>query len=278
MIKKKQFSHLLLCAFLLTASSGYADIESVKTRLLETIHFSDETELPSDQIARPRLRLIWESLLYKGTFEMTGKDVDVRPYFVTLQSILEQVLAEQLQNDIVSFKGIIHTPFPATPLCTKGAISKNLVKPTEKHDTASLYTVKQRTTTLRNLLFKGGDMYIVYPKNGFGKRTSEQQHIYKQELNAHPKHLFDFPLQSENLPQDLIGATYFFKDKEGTSYAFSIKMTQANDPQESGHYILWFGSLENKAVKERVQTVLSYIEKNTGNAQDFNSVFKEFYQ
>src|SRR5690606_21668156 len=159
--------------------------------------------------------------------EVSGTDKDVRPCFVALQAIVEHVLASALQKEVVSLKGVIHTPMPATPLCTIGKISKELVNPSIENDPARIFTVKARTTIIRDYLFKGGDLYIVYPKNGFKKRTEEQQKVYQQELASYPTHLFDVPLNCEDIPTDLIGATYLFQDRSGKTFIFAIKMTQA---------------------------------------------------
>ena len=54
-----------------------------------------------------------------------------------------------------------------------------------------------------------------------------------------------------------------FTDKEGQSFAFGIKMTQAKDPKEVANFGLWFGSMQNEAVKKRVGAVLDFIEQNS---------------
>ena len=59
----------------------------------------------------------------------------------------------------------------------------------------------------------------------------------------------------EAIPDDLVGATYLFEDASGKAYAFSIKMTQAKDPQETGSFGLWFGPLDAPAISERVKAV-----------------------
>lgn len=59
--------------------------------------------------------------------EIEGTDQDVRPYFVALQGVIEHVLSCELQNEIRSLLGIIHTPMPATPLCSQGEVSRDLL-------------------------------------------------------------------------------------------------------------------------------------------------------
>lgn len=154
---------------------------------------------------------------------------------------------------------------PATPLCSKGEISKELVDLSIESDPARLFTVKSRMTIVRDYLFKGGDLYVVYPKSGYDKRTEEQQKIYKQELATYPNHLFDVPLNCESIPTELIGATYLFQDKSGNKFIFAIKMNQAKDPQDIGNFGLWFGSINQPDIQGRLHVVSDYMEKNDVN-------------
>jgi hypothetical protein len=213
-------------------------------------------------VLRTKISDTWSILVKEGCLVVSGTDKDVRPNFVALQGIIEHVIALALNNEITSLNAVIHTPMPATPLCTTGVVSDGLVNPSIADDPARLYTVLARTTIVRNLLAKGGILHVVYPEGGLKKRTEEQQKIYQQELTNYPKHLFDAPLHCEEIPTDLIGATYLIQDKAGKMFVFSIKMTQAKDPKETGHFGLWFGSIDNPVVKERVTTVSSFLEAN----------------
>ena len=51
-------------------------------------------------------------------------------------------------------------------------------------------------------------------------------------------------------------------DRAGKMFAFSIQMSQANktDQVEFG---LWFGPMDHPAVKERVESVLGFIQAHT---------------
>ncbi len=245
------------------------------SKITETIlHSQDIPGWGYEEFSILRTQLIdtWNILIQQGSLEMTGTDKDVRPCFVALQAIVEHVLASELQKEITVLKGTIHTPMPATPLCTTGNISKELVDPSIEIDPARLFTVKTRTTIVRDYLFKGGNLYVVYPKTGLKKRTEEQQTIYQQELKNYPTHLFDVPLNCEAIPDDIIGATYFFQDRSGKTCVFAIKMTQAKDPKEVGSFGLWFGPIDHYAVHKRVRSVLSYMEENGFNALSMHTI------
>lgn len=237
---------------------------SLHSKVLETIHHSQEIPgLQAEEFStlRDDVARIWSILVQEKVIEITGRDKDLRPYFVSLQGIIEHVLATELQKEIKTLKGVIHTPMPATPLCMRGEISKELVDPSIEMDPARLFTVKARGSIVRDYLFKGGDLYIVYPKEGLDRRTKEQQTIYKQELLNFPCHLVDMPLDCETIPIDLIGATYLFQDQQGRTFVFAIKMTQAKDPEAMGSFGLWFGPIETPAIHHRVQAVSTYLEQ-----------------
>ncbi len=174
-------------------------------------------------------------------------------------------VASELKKEVKALKGIIHTPMPATPLCTTGEISRELVDPSIEIDPTRLFTVKARTTIIRDYLFKGGDLYIIYPKDGLKKRTEEQQKIYQQELANYPNNLYDVPLNCEHIPTDLIGATYLFQDQSGKTFVFAIKMTQAKDPKETGNFGLWFGPIDHLSIQERIKAISSYMTQNGSN-------------
>lgn len=201
----------------------------------------------------------WGTLLEKGCLEVEGTDKDVRPSFVALQGMIEQLLASEIGGQIKSTSGVIHTPMPATPLCTRGSISLELVDPAIENDPLRLFTVKARTTIVRDYLFKGGKLYIAYPHSGLEKRTDEQIAIYQQELKNYPEKLFDLPLQCDEIPADLIGATYLFKDQTDKTYVFAIRMTQAKDPQSKGQFGLWFGPIDHPAIQARIQAVSKFL-------------------
>ena len=200
-------------------------------------------------------------MVEKGVVEVTATDREIRPYFVALQGIIEHVLAYELNKSVKALTGVIHTPMPATPLCMEGNVSKELVDPSIEGDPLRLFTVKARTTIIRDYLFQGGDLYIVYPQDGIDKRTEIQQQIYKKELANYPLHLFDRPLNCTSIENHLVGAFYLFKDNRGKLFGFSIKMTQANDPQEAESFGLWFGELNASPVRNRISAIIEGVLK-----------------
>ena len=220
-----------------------------------TLFASFEADV-TDAAPSEEIRSLWCELTEKGYIERSGDDADIRPLFVTLQGIVEQQLAENLGGSVRRAASIIHTPMPTTPLCTKGKISPDLIDPSIEKDPKRLETVKLRTTTLRDFLYKGGELTVAYPKGGLEKRSKEQQEIYREELECYSS-LRDLPLNCESMPGDLVGATYFFNEC-GTAYFFSIKITQANAPGGE-NFGLWFGTYDNPLVVERFKRVCIFI-------------------
>ncbi len=242
-------------------------IQHIQTKVTEIIEHSENVPgLKSEEFKSIKLGIVnyWNELVEKGILKVTTTDRDARPYFVALQAVVEHVLAYELNNNNITFlTGAIHTPMPATPLCTEGEISKELVDPSIENNPLQLFTVKARTTIVRDYLYKGGNLYIVYPKEGRTKRTENQQQVYTKELENHPVHLFDYPLDCLSIDNDLIGAFYLFKNREGKIFAFAIQMTQANNPQDLGNFGLWFSEFNQSPVSERVSNVLKMIQQHS---------------
>lgn len=219
------------------------------------------------KVLKPGLIQRWNELVEKKAIVLSGTDKDIRPYFVGLQAIIEHVLSNELNQSIKTLTGVIHTPMPATPLCTDGKVSPELVSADIKADPLRLWTVNARTTILRDYLFKGAELFVVYPKNGLHLRKPAEQKIYREELekvktSGRVIKLHDRPMKSNTMDKSLIGATYFFTDVKDQVHAFAIKMTQANAQDPNGDFGIWFGKASDPAIKPRLQAVKDYCDLN----------------
>lgn len=262
----KFLARIAICLSLFTGALMSTEllVENIHSKVLKTIENSDNVPgLKAEEFTtlKPGIAAYWNELMEKGVVEVTATDKEVRPYFVALQGIIEHVLACELNKNVQSLTGVIHTPMPATPLCTEGSFSRELVDPTIEEDPLRLFTVKARTTSVRDYLFQGGDLYIVYPQDGINKRTEVQQQIYTKELKNYPLHLFDRPLNCTSIENDLTGAFYLFKDNTGKVFGFAIKMTQANNPQKLGNFGLWFGEFNASPIRDRISIILNGVLK-----------------
>ncbi len=227
--------------------------------VLTTINCSEVEGLKSEQFEamRPDLIRYWTEVVDAGLIIDEGSDEKFRACFVTLQGVIEHVLAHELGKSLTSLIAVIHTPQPATPVCTKGEVSPELVDRSVVEDPLRASTIKSRAATIRFFLERGGNLYVVYPKGGKELRTAEQQKIYEEELQRYPTRLFDCELDRGPFSvaeSDLIGAFYLFEHGD-RQYAFAIQVTQANDIRKQGRYALWFGPLTHPEIRERIETI-----------------------
>lgn len=200
-------------------------------------------------------------LIAKKGFEIRSDlDAKNRPLFVSTQGDIEKALGSLLrEKEIVHLIGMVHTPTPATPLCTEGDLSTDLVDPSLLQDPKRLYTVLKRPQIIRDYLRQGGVLFTLFPEGGRDKRTSEQLAIYDAELAKYPYQLIEHVLGTAKLENNMVGATYLFKLKSGGWGAFAIQASQANAPNDEQKWGMWFGPLNHPEVSRRVESVMQYI-------------------
>ncbi|MCH9631827.1 MAG: hypothetical protein S4CHLAM6_01450 [Chlamydiae bacterium] len=208
---------------------------------------------------------LFNELNYTGLVSKQSSDQSICPYFVSLQGIIEQNLAIELQNGKVkNLIGIIHTPTPATPLCTNGDISEKLVDSSLLADNSRLFTVKARADIVRDFLDLGGKLYVVYPRGGLEKRTIEQQNIYHKILKNYSNNLFDSKLESSSIDHDLVGASYLFEDELGDQYLFSLRACQANAPTTDQAWSMWYGKVSESHIAQRLECLKEFLSSSGG--------------
>lgn len=247
-------------------SSDPKPIDAVAQQVLRTIEHADEIpgfQAQEFQAIKPKLLDCWTALANDGYYEVTGPDGEARPIFVSLQGIIEHVLSSQLNKSVYNLQAIIHTPMPATPLCTNGEISPELMSKEAEHDPLRVFTVKTRSTIVRDFLHQGGKLTVAYPAEGMNKRTAEQQIIYSEVLQAYPREqLVDLRLNCQSMDRDMIGALYLFEDAQGNQKVFAISIPQVNDTQEMGTYGLWYGDVCIPQIAARKNRVETFIQAN----------------
>lgn len=213
-----------------------------------------------DSTYYPSVSKLLEELTAHSVVLREGKDEDLRPLFVNVQADFERALVQGLKKkQIKECTCIIHTPTPATPLCTDGEISTGLVDPAISNDPKRLLTVKKRPDIIREYLHEGGRLLAVYPRNGRALRSAEQLAVFDDLLKKYPE-LKAIELDLDQIPDDLIGATYLIRVSDSEEYVLSIRSYQANSPND-GTWAIWFGSLQDTVVAERLEKVLSFLGK-----------------
>jgi len=235
-------------------------LQGIEASVTKTI---TESEKLSD--LKPALLNFFSLLSAQGHIQRAGTDQEVRPCFVNVQGLIEQSLAYALQRgEITDLTGIIHTPTPATPLCTDGQITDRLVHPSMQNDESRIFTVRARANILRDYLDMGGKLFVVYPEGGLQKRSEEQQNTYLTALQEYSQNLHNHELQIDHMDNDMVGATYLFKDQSGEEYMFSIRATQANAPVEDNAWEMWFGKSNQPEIAQRIERVRSYLNELNG--------------
>lgn len=260
--------HLLSYTIAFCLSCLSLNATTFEEKVIDLINHSEEVSgLKAEEflVIKPAVTSLWNELSVQHVINLQGADSKLRPFFVTLQGLIERVLANELNVSIFDLKAVIHTPMPATPLCTKGAISADLVDASIMKDPLRLFTVKARTIIIRDYLHLGGTLLMAYPKEGLSQRTKDEREIYQNELLTYPTHLVDLPLECDNIPEDLVGAFYLFKNPEDQFFVFAIKIPQANKPLEDGSFGLWFGPLCHPAIHDRISQTLTFLKAHSSH-------------
>lgn len=272
----KKLTLVLCCTCLLSGGAlslslvnykrNFDEERDFRAKLLHTTRQCIDYNLQDEK--KEELFDLLEQIEKSGCVTEQGSD-DLRVKYVFSQGCIEHVLAcSQALGDVTDLIGMIHTPTPATPLCTRtDPLDQTLLDESIRYDLNKLLTVRSRAQIVREYLNKGGTLYAVYPEGGLEKRSLEQQAVYKEELEHHPDRLFDWVLQTNELHPDMIGATYFFKSRSDGIYVFSIKARQANDIQKNAEWGLWLDKVESPEIKKRINSLFSYFNTCNGPAQ-----------
>ncbi len=178
---------------------------------------------------------------------------DLRAPIVGLQQIFEHAIKNLIVSDRLKFQGVIHTPLPATPLCTQvdQADLSNVMAPSLLSDPDKTLTVKNRALTVRELLtLPDTRLYVVYSKGGLEERDIDSQQVFKSEINKNPNTLIGIELSGKINP-DRVGATYILITPNGGTCAFCIDAQQANQ-EIVEKWGIYCGSLDDETIKKRV--------------------------
>jgi len=254
---------IILSSLLLITTLGFTSLpESTPTfndsrSLMEVVKSFTQA---GDSSFRSSISELLDELTITSAIIREGTDADQRPLFVNAQADFERAIVCWLKSkQIVSSTCIIHTPAPATPLCTNGEISMGLIDPVILNDQERLLTVKKRPDVIRDYLQAGGRLFTAYPKGGRGLRSAEQLAILDDLIQSYPHYLQAIELNCETIPQDLIGATYFITFSDSSTYILSLRSYQANSPTDD-KWAIWFGSIHDAVVAKRLEAVTSFLK------------------
>ncbi|MFA6915943.1 MAG: hypothetical protein WC222_06065 [Parachlamydiales bacterium] len=235
--------------------------EYLKNRIL---HLAEETAKFNGNDFKLRegiLRSIEQIKTDNSFIEVGG---DHREIIVSLQAILENVMKVLAILEKFTLLMSIHTPMPATPLCTK-CDDPNLTKLLAKDllsNMNNVLTVQTRTITIRQILtIPNSKVLIIYSQGGLGKRTPEQQQTFISELQDPPTTLFPHELNTEMNP-DFCGATYFVVTSQGVA-CIGIDAPQANQVVAK-KWGVYCGPLEDPQINTRFESIANEISMKGG--------------
>lgn len=200
------------------------------------------------------------TLFAQGVIQEQGEDANLRPRYVGAQGMVEQIMAQELAaGRLKSVIAVIHTPLPATPLCTEGEITPDLVDPAILRDERRLLTVRERPAIIRAFLQSGGVLMAAYPAEARTKRSVSQLAVFDALLAKHPNTLLDIPLNCEDVSAEMIGATYLMQSAQGEWWVYSVRFTQAISPSEPTIAAMWFGQAKTGPAADRLLQVSDYL-------------------
>ncbi|WP_157674002.1 hypothetical protein [Endozoicomonas ascidiicola] len=253
-------------------SSIYPTLKSHVQHIAQA-YKSEAGTAPQNSQIREEIHTKINALFGNKTVEFIDNDTATRPVAVGIQTIFEQALHKLLEDRDIQATVIIHTKYPATPLCTEEAAtpSDSLMGDNMRDDPNRKSTITERATTLRNLA-KAGDnvrLLIAYPEDGLSERSDDKQRVYKEELNnPQNKSLRDIPLNLllKDMPEELIGASYIIEKNQSPdreSLAFLIRGAQAVDSDKINQWTLDFGDFTSTTVSKKYKDIKAFLEKNT---------------
>ncbi|BAE81204.1 hypothetical protein [Chlamydia felis Fe/C-56] len=261
-MKKTKIVITLSCALLIGAICIFSTLKPAVTCMNDSRSLVEEVKaftLAGDSSFQNPVSELLDELNATSFISREGTDADQRPIFVNAQADFERAIVYWLKcNRVISCVCLIHTPSPATPLCTNGEISRGLVDSEVQNDIERLLTVKKRPDIIREYLQNGGTLFTIYPKKGRELRSIEQLEVLDHLIQRYSLHLHAIELNSDTIPQDLIGATYLITFADLSTYVLSLRSYQANSPIND-KWAIWFGSIEDSIVAERLRTVVSFL-------------------
>ena len=211
-------------------------------------------QLINEDGASESIRKIKEHLKVNEFYTDTGEDKILRAPFVGLQNNFEEYLVSLLvDKKVAKIQAFIHTPKPATPLCTlHGDITEVF-----RQDQNSLRenTVQSRVLTINNFINNGGKLFVVYTQEGLQKLDDKDKSNFTQNLNLLSNIV---NVKVKDIDSNNTGAFYIIEVDDESSILFSLKAYQKDDQKEGEReWSIWLGSMNSSKISDRV----NYIQK-----------------
>ncbi len=246
---KKLFSFLIGAMIMATSLSA----EDIIDHLIKQVDLMAAERVPT---ASEGVHDLLTELQANSQVVRTGTDKQNRMVFVSAQAFIEEVLTELYETgDITDLVGVTHTPTPPTPLCTD--VDGKLT--VEIDDNLEEVTVNEHAHIVKTYLEKGGRLYAAYVNP-----LPEGQDTFKQTCKDYSR-LTDIPFNYKgDLPANMVGATYFFRDRSDKAHCFYIRAPQANAATDDYVWILGMGALTHPKIKENSETITGFLAEHAG--------------
>jgi hypothetical protein len=179
--------------------------------------------------------------LSSGYAEVIDINLACREICVFAQAALEKGLVRMLNSrELKDVNVLFLTPLPCTPLRNPEALnSSELVSP-------AVYTVDERTRTVRQLRESGAKIFVAYSESDFNELSKSEEEKKQKEAATYneektKERMIDCPLNDKISP-DLVGALYQFKDVNDKVYYLATQgiQIQASTTGEE-HWKKWLG-------------------------------------
>lgn len=206
--------------------------------------------------------------LERGNRDLKGK-------FLTLHRLMGLALNHALnRNEIIHPLAISHAPSPPSTLCVQPTTDHSFRCSDDEPQGLCLY--KTQAQIIQEYLLQGGNLYVVYPKEGLEKRPLEQQQAYQASRDQYDS-LVDWELSTSDFDPEMIGSTYLFQNNSGCSYCLSIKVRQPRENRDDAEWGIWFGNLtSNATVAERLDIVCHYLNDGGCAPLDVRNVAADY--
>jgi hypothetical protein len=232
-MKKLIYSFVLIATFFSNISLAI-DFETFKSNVTNDI---------DQQKDLPNLRSIWDSMLNNGFVDIGGNTQANKDHIVKIQAIIEYNLSKLPAEDSEAY---IITPYPPTPLRLIGMANPFCA------DGKTLCPSFFRTSTLRQYISAGHPIELLYSNTGdnvpgikfFNSFVANHPNITARLVNS--------------VPDNLIGATYYFKLDDG-KFIFSLKGNQSNTDTHND-WNIWFGNQDSERNLERTKEIFEYVK------------------
>jgi len=209
------------------------------------------------EVVKGEMRSVLEQIQVKGYHTIEFDANDHRAPIVGLQEIFETVFLF-LENPMMM---VVHTQSVPTPLTLEpGSDDVDSVFPLQGATIDAKQTVLKRLVSVRKLLEQTNKtLFSIYSAGGREVRTSVQLTCFDNFCQSEKgrNKVFTYEL-NETIPTDLSGATYLT-----SSFAFCIDAQQANHAGAVKKWGIYFAPLSIEVIKNRVLTVLDYIEAHS---------------